>query len=59
MIFLGYFVKVDEGDVDDKEEMEARTYEDREKTLDGFSVLLLTIDLKDHIIYFIINRSNS
>lgn len=59
MIFLGYFVKVDEGDVEDKEEMEARTYEDREKTLDGFSVLLLTIDLKDHIVYFIINRSNS
>lgn len=36
MIFLGYFVKVDEGDVEDKEEMEARIYEDREKNIRWF-----------------------
>lgn len=33
--------------------------EDWEKSLGGHSALLLTINLKDQIVYFLTNRTNS
>jgi len=54
LVLLYFFY---EGDVEYSEEDEGRRR--KGKTLDGDGALLFTIDLRDSMIYFLTNRSNS